>query len=71
MAGLQKSPNSIQTIAELDFPGGPIPLDSPFYIDRSGAEALACAEISKPGGLVPHILQVRAQNPVFLRNEKY
>ena len=52
MAGLQKSPNSIQTVAELDFPGGPIPLDSPFYIDRSGAEALACAEISKPGGLV-------------------
>ncbi|MEG5063794.1 AAA-like domain-containing protein [Microcoleus sp. B3-A4] len=52
MAGLQKSPNSIQTVAELDFPGGPIPLDSPFYIERSGAEALACAEISKPGGLV-------------------
>ncbi|MEG4057836.1 MULTISPECIES: AAA-like domain-containing protein [unclassified Microcoleus] len=52
MAGLQKSPNSIQTVAELYFPGGPIPLDSPFYIERSGAEALACAEISKPGGLV-------------------
>ncbi|MEG4489141.1 AAA-like domain-containing protein [Microcoleus sp. D2_18a_B4] len=52
MAGLQKSPNLIQTVADLDFPGGPIPLDSRFYIDRSGAEALACAEISKPGGLV-------------------
>ncbi|MEG4576689.1 AAA-like domain-containing protein [Microcoleus sp. N3A4] len=52
MPGLQKSPNSIQTVADLEFPGGPIPLDSPFYIDRSGAEAQACAEISKPGGLV-------------------
>ncbi|MEG4519977.1 MULTISPECIES: AAA-like domain-containing protein [unclassified Microcoleus] len=52
MAGLQKSPNLIQTIADLEFPGGPIPLGSPFYIERSGAEALACAEISKPGGLV-------------------
>ncbi|MEG4810973.1 AAA-like domain-containing protein [Microcoleus sp. F8-D3] len=52
MAGLQQSPNSIQTVADLEFPGGPIPLDSRFYIERSGAEALACAEISKPGGLV-------------------
>ncbi|WP_041622477.1 AAA-like domain-containing protein [Oscillatoria nigro-viridis] len=52
MAGLQKSPNSIQTVADLEFPGGPIPLDSRFYIERSGAEALACAELSKPGGLV-------------------
>ncbi|MEG5163775.1 AAA-like domain-containing protein [Microcoleus sp. AT3-A2] len=52
MAGLQKLPNLIQTVADLEFPGGPIPLDSRFYIDRSGAEALAFAEISKPGGLV-------------------
>lgn len=52
MAGVQKSPNLIQTVADLEFPGGPIPLDSRFYIDRSGAEAQACAEISKPGGLV-------------------
>ncbi|MEG4116322.1 AAA-like domain-containing protein [Microcoleus sp. N9_B4] len=52
MAGLPKSPNLIQTVADLEFPGGPIPLDSRFYIERSGAEALACAEISKPGGLV-------------------
>ena len=52
MAGIPNSPNSIETVADLEFPGGPIPLDSPFYIDRSGAEARACAEISKPGGLV-------------------
>ncbi|NJK69627.1 MAG: diguanylate cyclase [Microcoleus sp. CSU_2_2] len=52
MAGIPHSQNSIETVADLEFPGGPIPLDSPFYIDRSGAEARACAEISKPGGLV-------------------
>ena len=52
MAGIEKSPNLIQTVAHLDFPGGPIPLDSPFYIDRSPAEARACAEISKPGSLI-------------------
>jgi diguanylate cyclase (GGDEF)-like protein len=52
MAGIQNSPNSIPTVADLEFPGGPLPLDSPFYIDRSGAEARAGAEISKPGGLI-------------------
>ena len=52
MAGIQKSPNLIQTVADLEFPGGPIPIDSPFYIDRSPAEARACAEISKPGSLI-------------------
>ena len=52
MAGIEKSPNLIDTVAHLEFPGGPIPLDSPFYIDRSPAEARACAEISKPGSLI-------------------
>ncbi len=52
MAGIPKSPNSIQTVADLEFPGGPIPLDSRFYIDRSPVEARACAEISKPGSLI-------------------
>jgi diguanylate cyclase (GGDEF)-like protein len=52
MAGIQKSPNLIQTVADLEFPGGPIPIDSPFYIERSPAEARACAEISKPGSLI-------------------
>ncbi len=52
MAGIEKSPNLIETVAHLEFPGGPIPLDSPFYIDRSPAEARACAEISKPGSLI-------------------
>ncbi|WP_445175335.1 AAA-like domain-containing protein [Microcoleus sp.] len=52
MAGIQKSPNLIETVADLEFPGGPIPIDSPFYIERSPAEARACAEISKPGSLI-------------------
>jgi diguanylate cyclase (GGDEF)-like protein len=52
MAGIQKSPKIIQTVADLEFPGGPIPLDSRFYIDRTPAEARACAEIGKPGSLV-------------------
>lgn len=52
MAGIEKSPNLVETVAHLEFPGGPIPLDSPFYIDRSPAEARACAEITKPGSLV-------------------
>ncbi|MCW6051286.1 AAA-like domain-containing protein [Lyngbya sp. CCAP 1446/10] len=52
MAGIEKSPNLIQTVADLEFPGGPIPLDSRFYINRSPAEARACAEIGKPGSLI-------------------
>ncbi|MCU0540842.1 MAG: AAA-like domain-containing protein [Oscillatoriaceae cyanobacterium Prado104] len=52
MVGIQNSSNSIPTVADLEFPGGPIPLNSKFYIDRSGAETHACAEISKPGGLI-------------------
>lgn len=52
MAAIQNSSNLIQPVADLDFPGGPIPLGSKFYIDRSGAETRADAEIGKPGGLV-------------------
>jgi diguanylate cyclase (GGDEF)-like protein len=52
MAGIPKSPNLIQTVTYLEFPGGPIPLNSRFYIDRSPAEARACAEIGKPGSLI-------------------
>ncbi|MEZ2233013.1 AAA-like domain-containing protein [Microcoleus sp.] len=52
MAGIPKSPNFIQRVADLEFPGGPIPLDSRFYIDRTPAEARACAEIGKPGSLI-------------------
>ncbi len=34
------------------FLGGPIPLDSSFYIERPPLEARTYAEISKPGGLI-------------------
>ncbi|BAZ33401.1 hypothetical protein NIES4074_59110 [Cylindrospermum sp. NIES-4074] len=36
---------------DLDFPGGPVPLNSPFYIKRSPSEELAYKEISKPGSV--------------------
>ncbi|BAU10589.1 hypothetical protein LEP3755_10740 [Leptolyngbya sp. NIES-3755] len=36
----------------LEFPGGPLPADSKFYVERSTIESLAYREILKPGGLV-------------------
>ncbi len=39
-------------IAVPDFPGGPVPLDSPFYIEPTLLLTSACREISCPGGLV-------------------
>ncbi|HEY9824176.1 MAG TPA: AAA-like domain-containing protein [Stenomitos sp.] len=40
----------------VDFPGGPIPLNSPLYIERPPVESLAYVEIRKPGAL----LRIRA-----------
>lgn len=39
-------------IAIPDFPGGPLPLDSPFYIEPTQLLTRAYREISRPGGLV-------------------
>lgn len=36
----------------LPYPDGPVPLDSPFYIDRPPIEALAYQEISQPGCVI-------------------
>jgi diguanylate cyclase (GGDEF)-like protein len=36
----------------LEFPGSPVPIDSPFYIKRSPVEKLAKEEIVKPGSLL-------------------
>lgn len=36
----------------LEFPSGPVPLSSLFYIERPPIEDRACAEISKPGSLI-------------------
>ncbi|PSB07876.1 serine/threonine protein kinase [filamentous cyanobacterium CCP1] len=35
-----------------DFPGGPVPLNSPYYIEQPVLQARACSEISRPGGLI-------------------
>lgn len=35
-----------------NFPGGPLPLNSPFYIKRHPIEELACSEISRPGCII-------------------
>ncbi|HIK49871.1 MAG TPA: AAA-like domain-containing protein [Oscillatoriales cyanobacterium M59_W2019_021] len=36
----------------LEFPSGPVPLNSPFYIDRPPVEELAYREIAKPGSVI-------------------
>jgi diguanylate cyclase (GGDEF)-like protein len=36
----------------LEFPGSPVPIDSPFYIERSPVETMAYTEITKPGSLL-------------------
>lgn len=40
------------------YPGDPIPLESPYYIEREGVEAIAYEAIGKPGALV----RVKAPN---------
>ncbi|MBE9013364.1 AAA-like domain-containing protein, partial [Pseudanabaenaceae cyanobacterium LEGE 13415] len=42
----------IAPVSVLEFPGGSLPIDSKFYIERSSIEPLAYREILKPGGLV-------------------
>jgi len=39
-------------IAVPDFPGGPLPLDSSFYIEPTQLLTSACREMSRPGGLI-------------------
>jgi hypothetical protein len=36
----------------LEFPGGPVPLDSRFYIERPSIEQLAYTEVEQPGSLI-------------------
>jgi diguanylate cyclase (GGDEF)-like protein len=40
------------THLSLECPSGPVPLNSPFYIDRPPIEELAYQEISKPGSII-------------------
>jgi hypothetical protein len=39
-------------VTELPFPEGPVPLDSPLYIERDGVESLCYTTIVKPGSLI-------------------
>ncbi len=41
-----------QQIQDLSYPGGPVPLESPFYIDRSPLEEQAFQELQQPGSLL-------------------
>ncbi|WP_414585937.1 AAA-like domain-containing protein [Scytonema sp. PCC 10023] len=40
------------SVSKLDFPSGPVPLSSPFYINRPPLEELVYAEIMQPGCLL-------------------
>ncbi|MCL1475679.1 AAA-like domain-containing protein [Argonema antarcticum] len=40
------------THTQIKFPGSPLPLNSPLYINRPPIEELACAEISQPGCVI-------------------
>ncbi|MDK3159816.1 AAA-like domain-containing protein [Kamptonema cortianum] len=36
----------------VEFPGGPLPLNSPFYVYRPPQEELVCQEVEKPGSAI-------------------
>jgi len=36
----------------MEYPGGPVPLTSPFYVERPPVERLASAELEKPGSVI-------------------
>lgn len=47
--------SSMQPVVQssfLEFPGGPVPLDSRFYIERPPIEQLAYAEVKQPGSMI-------------------
>lgn len=56
MADIPSLQNFSQNLTAIEFPGGPVPLNSKFYIERSSIEARAYTELSKPGSL----LRIRA-----------
>lgn len=41
-----------RTTAVVEFPGGPVALNSQFYIERPPSESLACEEVTKPGSII-------------------
>jgi hypothetical protein len=46
------TPCPVWTPETPEFPGGPLPINSKFYIERANVETRACAEIAKPGSLL-------------------
>ncbi len=48
----QLDPDTMQTQMSLEFPSGPVPINSPFYINRPPIEELTYQEISKPGSVI-------------------
>jgi hypothetical protein len=48
----QKTSLDLVRVSKADFPGGPIPVASPFYVHRPPLEELVCAEIMQPGCLI-------------------
>jgi AAA-like domain len=45
-------PDISRSVGSLFFPEGPVPLDSPFYIESEGVESLCYAEIDRPAALI-------------------
>lgn len=41
-----------KSLVQLQYPAGPLPLDSPLYIDRPPYEEIAHSEIQRPGGFL-------------------
>ncbi|GAB4382792.1 MAG: hypothetical protein Kow00121_43600 [Elainellaceae cyanobacterium] len=54
LASISNAPKVIELKQEQspEFPGGPVSLDSPYYIEQPVLQARAYAEISQPGGLI-------------------
>ncbi|WP_442947547.1 AAA-like domain-containing protein [Nostoc sp.] len=50
-SSLEISPNFFSA-SKIEFPSGPVPLGSPFYINRPPLEELVCNEILHPGCLI-------------------
>jgi hypothetical protein len=52
--GAVHEPNAIESQPDQspDFPGGPVPLNSPYYIEQPILQARACSEMNRPGGLI-------------------
>ncbi|MEE3717237.1 AAA-like domain-containing protein [Tumidithrix elongata RA019] len=48
---VQEQPSYLNR-ADLEFPGGPLPLNSHLYIDRPPLEELVCQEVQKPGSII-------------------